>query len=488
LGTMLMHRWMLRAAALGAVGWPPLPAAVLQAAALGAAAIALQTRARKRVPSELLVAVAVLELASCATLRLLGSAANVGVSLALISGTAPLSAMVMSCVVFRRRYSPVVWVGAALILVGFGWAVPLAGAGVPVLLVSSLAYCVPGLAMIGKEKLLKESRGPSALFAVACAASVAQLLVFSCFSVEGVAVAEPVARNAGTLASHALVSTGLRLSLAWALQATSAVAVQFANALAVHLFSVLALSPVVGWRGILGLLICGCGCLAAAAVAVRELSQPVEEAPDVVEKAQLPQPSVETESIKATAQAAAVKAESQVQLPKPCVETESIIAMAQAAAVKAESQAAEADEALLRAEVAEAARQAAAVKRRRDEELRTLEEVADASRKRREADEEAKRKRREAAAEAERQRALVDVQKAQRAAGRAEEAAQRAERALAEVDNPNILGQMWKPWMLKQRGVLKAATENALAATEKALAAKEKALAANRAATKMRES
>jgi len=146
-----------------------------------------------------------------------------------------VAAMVFSVVLNGARYTK--WtIGSALIAVlGVACSAPpiSSSTSLGALSLCVALFCLPALTMVLKESLLRGDpqtrRLPMNIFAVACIASAAQLLVASPTMASTLGSVRSV--GLGRILLHAACGSALRLALLWALQASSAVAVQFVHLL-----------------------------------------------------------------------------------------------------------------------------------------------------------------------------------------------------------------------------------------------------------------
>eukprot|EP00929_Paragymnodinium_shiwhaense_P008361 TRINITY_DN112311_c0_g1_i1.p1 TRINITY_DN112311_c0_g1~~TRINITY_DN112311_c0_g1_i1.p1 ORF type:complete len:463 (+),score=112.73 TRINITY_DN112311_c0_g1_i1:138-1526(+) len=284
---MLVHRLLLRILGFGvALSVPAMRSTVAQTWVFGILALLQRTgtpdsskganqvpnsRLLQLLPAALFVLVAVLEIVSGIVLQKLRLVpAQAGGILALLSGIALLTTIEMSNVLLRRRYPKLTWFAAIVVIFGVeisepGGTTSLASMAWDAQTLQALAiiaaiFYVQGLSLIGKEVLLKVTRvwgqaRPMSLYTVAFLASSAQLTVLANYPLDGTDTAPSsflAKPELGAATAYTITSAFSRLALIWALQSTSAVAVQFANAVAIPLSSILLMAPFISQQVLLG--------------------------------------------------------------------------------------------------------------------------------------------------------------------------------------------------------------------------------------------
>uniref|UniRef100_A0A7S0B7C0 Uncharacterized protein n=1 Tax=Pyrodinium bahamense TaxID=73915 RepID=A0A7S0B7C0_9DINO len=247
----LLHRRLLRALAANGAPAPPVGlVAAVHAVVFLAALLASHRPSGPRGSPQggpgrarfaLVAAVVVAEVLSWMALGGLAAAGSPALAVALLSGSAVPYVMSLSGVLLRRRFEPLAWAGALLVAAGVACcslgALPTIRNAAQAALLAG-AFAVPGLAMVGREALLKGSHSVG-LAAGALLLSVAQLaatLLSQSWTPAWAALVAPLySSGAAGLWLYIAVSGALRVSLVWALRASSASSVQLANALAVPL-------------------------------------------------------------------------------------------------------------------------------------------------------------------------------------------------------------------------------------------------------------
>eukprot|EP00929_Paragymnodinium_shiwhaense_P096061 TRINITY_DN5750_c2_g1_i1.p1 TRINITY_DN5750_c2_g1~~TRINITY_DN5750_c2_g1_i1.p1 ORF type:complete len:458 (-),score=64.12 TRINITY_DN5750_c2_g1_i1:109-1482(-) len=188
-----------------------------------------------------LYSIMVLEIAAGIILPQLGAATLPGSFLCIFL------TMLISMPMFLVKYELSAWLVAIAIVVGCFTTVPMAWT-VPnfaVWMIGAAAFTVPSLNLVAKEALLRSSPRLRTIFQVALLASFAQMLCAG-FAPNHVGhVARTTAQTARLFGAYTFTSAMFRISQMVALQETSAVAVQFANAATIPFGTFLFFAPYV---------------------------------------------------------------------------------------------------------------------------------------------------------------------------------------------------------------------------------------------------
>ncbi|CAE8624770.1 unnamed protein product, partial [Polarella glacialis] len=209
----------------------------------------------------LAVLVGAVEFLGWMALQRVAAAQGLGIAAALLSGASLVYSMGLSRLLIQRQFRSMAWIGALLITFGVAYSGPSLS-GLPSIaqaLPLLAAWAFSGLALIGKEAMLSGAkcekdqrnwrRRPMSVPTVAFVASFALLLALAApqvgfalgrhtWSLREVAslVLGPVPMFGDlsiTVLSYIAASGVLRLTLAWALRASSATTAQLVNAVAV---------------------------------------------------------------------------------------------------------------------------------------------------------------------------------------------------------------------------------------------------------------